>query len=97
HGLREDHHALALELPRHRARLGERTAELREGGAHVAAGAVAVVGERLDVDGDTRGRVALVVGRLVADALHLTRAALDGALDGVEGNGGVTGLLEDGA
>ena len=43
--LSSDHDALALELPRHRARLGERAAVAGEDVLDLGAGAVAVVGE----------------------------------------------------
>ena len=88
--------ALALELPAHRAGLGHVAAVAGEEVADLGAGAVAVVGERLDDDGHAAGRVALVVDRLVADPLELAGAALDRPLDGVDGDRGVPGLLVHG-
>src|SRR2546421_9176750 len=87
-------HALALELPRHGARFGQRTAVAGEDVLHLLPGAVAVVGEALDVDGDTAGGVPLVARRLVPDALELARAALDSAVDRVGGHGAVARLLD---
>ena len=52
--------ALALELPRHRAGLGHRAAVAGEELRDLGAGAVAVVGQRLDDDGHARRGVALV-------------------------------------
>ena len=49
-----------------------------------APGAVAVVGQGLDDDRDAARGVALVGDRLVAHALELAGAPLDGPLDGVE-------------
>ena len=92
-GLVEQDHALALELPAHRAGLGERAAVAGEGVLHLGAGAVAVVGERLDVDRDAVRRVALVVHLLVGDALELTGPPLDRPLDVVLGHRGVARLL----
>ena len=91
-GDRDD--ALALELPRDRARLGHRAAVAREHRAHLGAGPVAVVGEALDDDRHAGGGVALVGDRLVAHALELAGAPLDRPLDRVERHGGVPGLLE---
>ncbi len=89
----QDHHALALELPGHRAGLGDRAAVLRQDRADLGAGAVAVVGEHLDEHGHAVRRVALVGDRLVDDALELAGAPLDGPLDGVERHRRVAGLL----
>ena len=84
-GLERDHHhvvlravgehdALAAELPADRARLGHRPTELGEHVAHVRAGAVAVVGQRLDQQTDTARRVGLVGDRLVRPAAGLAGA-----------------------
>ena len=56
----EDDDPLALELPRHRARLGERPAVAAEDVLDLRAGAVPVVGEALDDHGDPAGCVSLV-------------------------------------
>ena len=67
---------------------------LAERVAHVAAGAVAVVGQRLDEHRDAAGAVALVEDGLVALGVGaLAGAALDRALDVVLGHRGVLGLL----
>ena len=89
--------ALALELPRHRPRLRARPAVLGEDGAHVGAGAVAVVGERLHVDGHAARGVALVVDGLVVDPLEAAGGPLDGPLDGVGGHRRLPGLGVHGA
>src|SRR5262245_59847357 len=49
-----------VEIERHRARLTEIAAELGEDRAHLACGAVAIVGQRLDDDADAAGAEALV-------------------------------------
>ena len=60
---------------------------------HLGTGAVAVVGERLDVDGDAVRGVALVGDALVRDAFELAGTALDGPLDVVLGHRRVARLL----
>ncbi len=67
----------------------EIAAGLGEGGADVAGGAVAVVGQRLDDDGDAAGAIALVAHLLVVLALAAAGAALDRALDRVLGHVGL--------
>ena len=89
----EDDHALALELPRHRAGLGERAAVAGEDVLDLGAGAVAVVGERSTNTATPFGRVALVGDVLVGDALELAGAALDRALDVVHRHRRVARLL----
>ncbi len=91
--LLEDDHALALELPRDRARLGERAAVAREDVLDLGAGAVAVVGEHLHVHRDAVRGVALVGDLLVGDAFELAGAALDRPLDVVLRHRGVARLL----
>ena len=49
----------------HRAGLGEVAAGLGEIGAHVGGGAVAVVGQHLDDDGDAAGAIALVADLVI--------------------------------
>ncbi len=49
--------------------------------ADFAYGAVLVVGEDVDDDGDATGAVAFVGDLFVADAFELAGSALDGALD----------------
>src|SRR6185437_14202799 len=89
HGIRRrrlggiDDLADAVEHEAHAVALAERAAGLGEGGAHVARGAVAIVGERLDDDGDAAGTIALVAHLLVLLAVLAACAAPDRALDGV--------------
>jgi len=73
-------HADAVEHEGHGARLGEVAAALGEIGAHVGSGAVAVVGQRLDDDGDAPRAVALVANLVIGFGLAAQRL-LDGALD----------------
>ena len=93
----DGHDALALELPADGAGLGHVAAVAAEEVAHLGAGAVAVVAERLDHDGHAAGAVALVVDGLVAHALEVARPPLDGLLDGVERHRGALRLLVGGA
>src|SRR5262245_63945500 len=74
-----------VEIERHRARLAEITAELGEDRAHLACGAVAIVGERFDDDADAARAEALVAYLFVIGAARLL-ALLDGALDIVLGH-----------
>ena len=67
------------------AGLGERAASLGEIGAHLARRAVAVVGQRLDDDGDAAGRIALVTHLVVVLGVG-ARGLLDRALDIVLGH-----------
>ncbi len=94
---RHEDDALAFELPRHGAGLGQRATVLRQGRADVAGCAVAVVGEALDQQRNPTRRVALVGDRLIVDAFELARTALDGTLDRVERHRVVAGLLKHGA
>ena len=68
--------------------------------ADFADGAIFVVGEDFDDDGDAAGAVALVGDLLVGDAFEFAGAALDGALDVVGGHvfgfGGGDGSAEAG-
>ena len=59
----------------------EVAAVLGKGVADFADGAILVVGEDIDDDGDASGAVALVGDLLVGDAFELAGAALNGALD----------------
>ena len=93
-GLWDHDHALALELPGDRAWLGHRTAVAREQRTHFRAGAVAVVGQALHDQRDSRRGVALVGDGFITDPVELPGAALYGALDRVEGDRGVPGLGE---
>ena len=70
----------AVEHERHRAGLGEIAAGLGEVGAHVGGGAVAVVGQDLDDDGDAAGAVALVANLVIGLGIAALRL-LDGAVD----------------
>ena len=62
--------------PRAAGRGAHRAAGLGEAGAHVRGGAVAIVGQRLDDDGDAAWPVALV-----ADLVIVLRIAARGLLD----------------
>ena len=73
--------ALLLEHPRHGVRRAEVAAEARHLGADFGDGARRVVGHGVDEERDAAGAVALVRHFLVVDALELTRALLDRALD----------------
>src|SRR5690606_30071977 len=78
--------ALPLEEVGDGAARAEVAAVLREGVADVGDGAVGVVREALDEEGDAAGAVALVRHLLVVGAGDLARAALDGAFDVVLGH-----------
>ena len=69
-----------VEIEGHRAGLAEIAAELGEDRAHLACGAVAIVGERLDDHADAAGAEALVAHVLVIRPAGL-KALLDGPLD----------------
>src|SRR5262249_29369232 len=73
--------ALALEHPRDGARGAHVAAELLERVSDLWAGAVSIVGQDADHDGDAAGRVAVVGDLLVRLAGQLAGALLDGALD----------------
>ena len=91
----DDDHALLLELPGDRARLAEAAAVLVEGVAHLRAGAVAVVGQRLDQDRRAARAVALIDDTL--DLLVAARgpgAAVDRPLDVVLGHRVAARLLD---
>ncbi len=62
--------------------------------AHLADGAVAVVGGALHQHRRTAGRIALVAHLLVGVAVHTAAAALDGAVDGVSGHVGGQRLVD---
>ena len=79
-----------LVSPRCAARLGE-------GGAHLARGAVAVVGQRLDDDRDAARAIALVAHLLVSLAVAAAGAALDRAIDRVLRHVGLAGRENGGA
>src|SRR5690606_21236041 len=93
--LGDDHDALAVEHVGHRPRIGHRAAGAGHGDADLRRRAVAVVGEALDQDGDTAGRVPLVHDGLIVGAAGLQpTATLAGALDVVQGNGVLARLLD---
>ena len=69
-----------VEHERHRAGLGEIAAGLGEIGAHVGGGAVAVVGQDLDDDGDAAGAIALIADLVIGLGVAALRL-LDGAVD----------------
>ena len=69
HGGVEGDEADAVEHEGDGARLGEVAAGLRERGADVGGGAVAVVGQRLDDQGGAAGAIALVADLLVVLAV----------------------------
>jgi len=68
------------EAERDRARLAEIAAKLREEGANLAGGAVAIIGQRLHDHADAAGREALVTHLNIILAASFL-ALLDGALD----------------
>src|SRR6185369_1575441 len=70
----------AVEHGGDRAGFAEIAARFGEEGADVGGGAVAVVGQRLDDDGDAAGAVTLVADLVIVLALIAERL-LDGALD----------------
>ena len=91
----DDDHAAFLEDPGDRAGLAEAAVVLGEGVAHLGAGAVAVVGQRLDQDRRAAGPVALEEDPL--DRLGVgadAGAAVDRPLDVVLRHRGVAGLLD---
>ncbi len=93
-GLGDRDHALAAEVVGDAARIRHRAAVARHRGAHICRGAVAVVGEALDQEGDAVRAVALVHDRVVIDGLaRKTGTALDRAIDVVVGHRGLLGLL----
>src|SRR5690606_24004667 len=59
---------------------------LGEIGAHIGGGAVAIVGQRLDDDGDAAGAIALVADFVIVLGIA-ARGFLDGAFDIVLGHG----------
>ena len=68
-------HADMVEHERHRAGLGEVAAGLGEGRAHVAGGAVLVVGQHLDDDRDAARPIALVAHLVVVLGVAALRLA----------------------
>src|SRR5690606_2859769 len=70
----------------HRSGGAEVAAVPAEGVADLGHGAVGIVGGGLDEDGGAAGAVALVGELLVAAALELARALLDGAVDVLVGH-----------
>src|SRR5690606_16066907 len=93
--LGDDDDPLAVEEVRDRARVGEAPTVAGQGRPDLGRGAVAVVGEALDEQGDTAGRIALVGDRLVVGRSGLVPgAALDGTVDVVVGDRGLLGLLD---
>ena len=86
--------ALVVELPGDAAGLAEGAAAAGERGAELGDGAVAVVGEGLDEDGDAARAVALERDLLESVRVAAAGAALDRALDGVGGHVLVAGLVD---
>src|SRR2546426_12154741 len=78
-------HALALEHPRDGARGAEVASLLLEDVADLGAGAVTVIGQDVDQEGDAPGRIPLVRDLLVRLAGQLARALLDRPFDVVLG------------
>src|SRR5690606_28957283 len=76
----------AVEHEAHRAGLAQRAAILGEIGAHIGGGAVAVVGQRLNDDGDAARAIALIADLVVILAVG-ARCLLVGAVDIVLGHG----------
>src|SRR5947207_4258863 len=68
------------------ARFAERRARLADGGAHLAGGAAAAIGQRLDDDRDPARAVTLVAYLLIGLAALAAGAALNRALDGIFGH-----------
>src|SRR2546421_7928119 len=94
-GLGDDDDALAGEQVRDAAGVGEVAAVAGQRGAYLGGGAVAVVGQALDEDGDAVGPVPLVLDRLVVGAAGLLAGApLDRAVDVVVGDRVLLGLLD---
>ncbi len=86
--------ALADELPRHRPRLGQRSAVLGEKRPDFGTGAVPVVREGLDHQRHPGRSVALVDDLFIVDAFELAGPPLDRSLDRVERYRVVSRLLE---
>src|ERR1700722_143577 len=85
-GLGDGDDALLGEHPGDGVGLAEVAAVFGEGVTNLANGAVFVVGEDVDDEGDAAGAVALVGDLLVGDAFEFSGAALDGSLDIVGGH-----------
>ena len=78
----------------HRAGVGELPAVAGQGDAHFGRGAVAIVRQAFDEDGDAARGVALVGDRLIVDRVRaVSRASLDRAIDVVRRNRVAFGLL----
>src|SRR5690606_31953169 len=93
--LGDDDQALAVEQVGHRARVSHGAAVAGDRDAHFGGGAVAVVGEALDEQGDAAGSVALVHdGFSVGTACLFTGAALAGTFDVVQRNRVLLRLLD---
>ena len=93
--LRQGHHALAAEHPLHRAGVGHGAAVPGDGDPDVGGGAVPVVGEALDEQGDAGRTVRLVHQRLVVGPPALgAGTALDRPVDVVVGDRALLGLLD---
>ena len=90
----DDDDALAREVVGDAAGVGHGAAVAGHERAHLGGGAVLVVGEALDQQGDAVGAVALVHDGRVLDGLAgEAGAALDGAVDVVVRDRGLLGLL----
>ncbi len=85
--------ALALEHEADRSRLAKVAAVLGECRAHHRRGAVAVVGHRLDDDGDATGAIAFVADLVIGLGVATDRL-LDGTVDHVLGDRDRLGLLD---
>ena len=92
----DDDDALLVEHPRHAAGRAEAAAEFVEVMAHVARGAVAVVGHCLDDHGNAAGAVALVGDGLVGVAAAGGSRLFQHALDVVVRHVGRLGLCDGG-
>ena len=92
----DDDDALAVERPAHAALRAHALAELVEVVADLGRGALAVIGQRLDDDGDAAGAVALVGDGLVVVRVAGAERLVDGALDVVVGHIVRLGLGDDG-
>ncbi len=94
--LRHNNDALLREHVADGAGFAEVSAVLGEGEANLRNCAIAVVGERVDEDGNTAGTVALEANLLVGCSLELASSLLDGALNVVSRH--ILGLgCDDGA
>ena len=82
----DDDDALVVEHIGDAARRAEGAAVFAHDGAHVARGAVVVVGERRDDDGSAAHAVTFVGELLVVTVAEVARGTLDGALDVVVGH-----------